>query len=481
MKRFIGNIKRYSILALTASLIAFPLLGQAQDNELQNGTSNNNFTIDQNILTNEKDINTTEQSISTSEQTISAQQQAIKQKEQEIIKYIKNLATYSGINVANVYDVNRAYPSSFPISPDITIMAGTWTALITNLTPQASSIPSALISELVFNQVYLTTSRLTAIDQTVANVSPTEQAIVNYLSTPADCSATGSVAVVNQNGSQQCLPSAAIEANVATIPMTPLYNSTILPQAAQALNLSGTLPQPGQTQGYNISNNALNLNALLRPLSFDTDANAQPSPGLQNAINFIRFTTNQATPLTMPSYKVYSNYISTLQQPAPAVSSRTYQSYQATVTAFNHFEARLREYVAFASIAASNLNEVLARRLKAPNAATSQAQADYIMATRRIFVPDSASPSENNPTSSQQTKWYQQMEKAPPLTVQRETLYVLAELNYQLYEMRALQERELITMSAMQMQSLIPFAQSGVTLAPPGGGTGTVMPTYNGK
>jgi hypothetical protein len=47
--------------------------------------------------------------------------------------------------------------------------------------------------------------------------------------------------------------------------------------------------------------------------------------------------------------------------------------------------------------------------------------------------------------------WYASMNTAPPAAVQREILYVLAETQRQLFELRMVNERMLATMSTMQM------------------------------
>lgn len=388
----------------------------------------------------------------------------------EVARYIKNIASYFGIPAEKAYSGGGSGDSQFPKTPDIAVMSGTWAALITNFTPTSSSIPSSLITTLVFNTAYLAATKATAVDQSVSNATPTQQAIVNFLSTPEDCSAAGGTTTVSQDGSMQCIPVPAIASQVAKLPITPLYKPSLLPSGAAPA--SGTQQQPGQTQGYNTANDALNLNALLRPLSFNTQSTqSQQSAGLTNAINYIRFVTNQMTPVTMPTYKTYASYTAALQSPKSPGDSG-YSDYISALNAFNKFQANLRAYVAFASIATSNFNQLLARRLKAPGAATSQAQADYVMATRRLFVPGSNNPSDASSASSgQQTQWYQQMEKAPPITVQREMLYLLSEMNYQMYQMRMIQERELATLSAMQMQNLVPSGSSTVTLQPLDGST----------
>ena len=48
--------------------------------------------------------------------------------------------------------------------------------------------------------------------------------------------------------------------------------------------------------------------------------------------------------------------------------------------------------------------------------------------------------------------WYSEMETAKPLSVNREMLYVLAEMRLEMYRQRLIEERLLATVSIMQMQ-----------------------------
>lgn len=89
------------------------------------------------------------------------------------------------------------------------------------------------------------------------------------------------------------------------------------------------------------------------------------------------------------------------------------------------------------SVGLSNLNQMFARRIRNARTGKSPLEHEHEMVTRRL-----------------KEKWHDDMEKATPLTLQREMLYLLAEINYQLYQQRRDNERLLATVSAMQLEQL---------------------------
>lgn len=61
--------------------------------------------------------------------------------------------------------------------------------------------------------------------------------------------------------------------------------------------------------------------------------------------------------------------------------------------------------------------------------------------------------------------WYKKMETANPITVQRETLYLLAEMRYEMHRMRQDNERLLAAVSAQQLQSLVNYRETTLSTA----------------
>lgn len=119
---------------------------------------------------------------------------------------------------------------------------------------------------------------------------------------------------------------------------------------------------------------------------------------------------------------------------------------------FQRYQAALRAYIATQSVGMSNLYQLYAERIPQaglgtaagltdnsgrPIANASALQVEQYLATRR----------------SQNKNWYQQMAAASPTTVSRETLFVLAEIREQLFQLQLQNERLLATMSTMQLQN----------------------------
>lgn len=207
-------------------------------------------------------------------------------------------------------------------------------------------------------------------------------------------------------------------------------------------DLGISISAPAEQQNYpggttpssapNLNNDNLNFDVLIAPLAFVSDnKGTTPSPEVES-LNFIRFLSSQANPLQVADPK-------TLQGADP--NKRT--AYLVT----------LRNYVASQSVATSNLYQMLAKRHVIPNLGAqagmtdaqgnpvtdaSQLQVENYIATRRV----------NNPA------WYHAMEKASPTAVARETLYVLAEIESSLNDLKRTNERMLATLSAMELISL---------------------------
>lgn len=177
--------------------------------------------------------------------------------------------------------------------------------------------------------------------------------------------------------------------------------------------------------GPNPADKSLNAQSLIGPVAFQTEQGQ--STGIIQALSFIRFLSGQANPKGVPDLKK-------LEELDPLEANR--------------YLVNLRQFAASQSVGLNNLFQMLARRLTVPKLGeeagmdktdASQLEVANFVARRRV----------NN-----SNKWYEEMEKAPPITVQRETLYVLAEIQNQLNEMRLLNERVLLTLTAMQLQSI---------------------------
>jgi len=193
----------------------------------------------------------------------------------------------------------------------------------------------------------------------------------------------------------------------------------------------------------------LNVTNLLGPLQYSTSSSTTPPTGspppgstqtmltansqAQQAQNFVRFATGQTTPLSTPSSTDLQNLGISLSQGDPQAAQQ-----------WSQYVAKLSTYAAQVSVAYNNLNDMMAKRMTTSSGAknpSSQAQSEYEMATWRLL------------DSTKKTAWIKQMQTASPGTIQKEQLSLLAEINYQLYLNRQMQERILLTNSILLLQN----------------------------
>lgn len=202
---------------------------------------------------------------------------------------------------------------------------------------------------------------------------------------------------------------------------------------ASGLNLTGNQNrQKGEIESSAIKGDkTLSVDTLLSPLaypSFDTkNLNKNPS------YNFIRLASGLYDSPGANIAKQFNTLNDT--QKKEMQTSPDYQKYQAA----------LRAYIAAQSVGTGNLYHMMAERIPQqglgkeagmPNANASALQVQQYLATRR----------------SQNKDWYLQMAKASPVTIQRETLFTLAEIRQQLFDLQLQNQRLLATLSVMQLQ-----------------------------
>ncbi len=145
-----------------------------------------------------------------------------------------------------------------------------------------------------------------------------------------------------------------------------------------------------------------------------------------------------------------SDYSNLYMQAVPTDGSNVTSVQQAQAQGtLNTYFTNLRIYAAQSSVGLSNLYFILSQTLTADptgkdNNVSSQAMNEFNMATWRLFNP-------NNNTANKQ--WIEGINNASPGTVQKEIAVLLAEMNYQMYLDRQIQERILLTQSVMLMQN----------------------------
>ncbi|OJY49049.1 MAG: hypothetical protein BGO90_12105 [Legionella sp. 40-6] len=241
--------------------------------------------------------------------------------------------------------------------------------------------------------------------------------------------------------------------------------SILLPGSSIMANIIGNLPSTYQYFTYEYNQqflSQLNSNTLTGPMMYSSqganvNSTSSPSANPQNkglaaqnqaqqAANFIRYVSGSTSPLRLPNLKAYDTLYS--QAIANNNGNPTLEQVQAQATLNNYFTG-LRTYAAQFSVGISNLYFIMAKRLpqnqsgSSKQEPSSQALSEFNMATWRLFKAD----------MSIDNQWVSKLNNASPATVQKEIATLLAEINYQLYLDRQIQERILMTNSIMLLQN----------------------------
>lgn len=281
------------------------------------------------------------------------------------------------------------------------------------------------------------------IDQQNFQPDPINQGVLNILGTPS---------------SSYCMDN---DGKVWTQNCPLLYDNLV------SANAIGPIPSTYQYFTYNYNQqflSQLNSNSLLGPLLYSTQSTTsggtssgggnQKNQGLtaqnqaQQAANFIRYVSGGVLPAKLPKLKDYDTLYG---QAVPAQGSNVSQTQQKIAQGvLSSYLAGLRTYAAQTSVGLSNLYFIMSKRLPqdqsgSGQAQTSQAVSEFNMATWRLFKPDLST---NN-------QWINQINNASPATVQKEIATLLAEMNYQMYLDRQIQERILLTNSVMLIQNTV--------------------------
>jgi intracellular multiplication protein IcmX len=284
------------------------------------------------------------------------------------------------------------------------------------------------------------------LDQMPYQSDPVSQGVLNLISTP-DYSYCLVKNEQNSNKSfdENCQWLTAQQVTANAIPILP-------PQAPEKTR--GGKKIPFLPSDYSSNLGQLNSNSLIGPLMYSTDSsNHKSSEGLpaqnqlQEAANYIRYATGGVTP---PALAMYSEIFYDNKDPA-----------KSKVLLSSYF-AKLRVYAAQSSVGYSNLYYMLSKRMPqsagASQPKTSQALTEFQMATWRLFNSDGSNSS-----------WLSQINEAPASTVNKEMATLLAEINYQLYLSRQLQERQLLTNTILLLESgraSLPLSPSQMALMP---------------
>lgn len=392
---------------------------------------------------------------------------------QNLVQYLLNLGGYLGYNLTQSPTANNATVSQTLLNATATQVLETYmfntflgaipvNSALAQFLPTEGGIPNAAAINAFANNVFNsqnysnpqsqqqgTVAVSTAIDQPSFQQDPVSQAVLNILSTP-----DVSYCMTYDGSSWQGCSQVGGNSN------------TILPASGVTSNIIGTLPSTYQYYTYQYNQqliSQLNSNSLTAPLLYATQnasANSTSSPSTNNqntglnaqtqaqqAANFVRYVSGAVTPLQLPKLKAYDTLYTQAQIKSGATP--TIQQVQAQATLDNYFTT-LRTYAAQYSVGISNLYFIMSKRLPQNQSGTSQstpssqALSEFNMATWRLFNPD----------MSQNNQWLNQINNASPATVEKEIAALLAEMNYQMYLDRQIQERLLLTNSVMLLKSL---------------------------
>jgi intracellular multiplication protein IcmX len=197
---------------------------------------------------------------------------------------------------------------------------------------------------------------------------------------------------------------------------------------------------------YSISNSQQNQNTNSKP-GAPTSLTAQNQ--IQAAQNFLRYLSGTILPPTLPTKSVFDSLIQKI---------RSTDDQQQQINSFDSLTSYLlgvRVFAARQSVAIQNIYEMLSKRIPLDSrdktltgSSTSQAMDEFIMASYRLFTPN---PKPNSGVAPSASAWQTKISGASSATVQKEMVILLAEINYQLYQMRQQQERMLLTQSLIMM------------------------------
>ncbi len=402
----------------------------------------------------------------------------------QLIKtYIENGASFYGI------DVTKNNPPK-PKTPELQYMQNITANLLNSFLPpipgtsggqqQSKKLGTSLTH--VFGQSGFAPYSSAVDVQPFAKQDPTLQAIINTLFIPSNRKNC-----FMENGKPSCkLDSNWVRAQAALNPALKNYYSNYIANVKEGRKKPKIDP-------YNL--NMLNANALMGPLQYSLkafpnahkegiSAGASNIPTIRsgnqyiNALNFVRYSSGQFMPVDLPNkFDIASIVI----QSTPKKGDTTAQAQQrlAASAQLYTYLANLYSFTAMSSIGISNFNFIAARRVPQENSPQkkSVAEMECEMASWRLVGGKdglSRSPCDNKPIKlgENNQNWHALMEKAQPIVVQREMAYLLAELNYQLYKQREVQERILATNSAFQEQALITIRSGYLTLGSSGSNVG---------
>jgi len=237
---------------------------------------------------------------------------------------------------------------------------------------------------------------------------------------------------------------------LSPVPIVPMFMQPTLPLSSQAVNVAlnaGTAyiqilqkmlvdtecKSPGGIGVFQSScptdTAPLDFNTLIGPSRYDQDK-------MKSALLFVAFAGGMAHPQETLDFE---------KEVKPKLK-------EGNANALAYMTA-LRAYAASQSVGLSNLFEMYAQRVPQKNLAKEAGWEDKFPGETK----DGISPLQLDEYSAKRRitneNWYISMETATPVTVQREMLYVLAEMRQEMFKTRMAIERLTATMSVLQTEN----------------------------
>lgn len=295
--------------------------------------------------------------------------------------------------------------------------------------------------------------------QTVPNVG--NELVTNNTHTQAAQTIAPAVQTLNNNDIQNGIAPNVANPNAQLIQMASIQASdTILPST-----LVGGIPVPFYSQAMQSSMQAaltqgnanMDFATFFNPCAPSTAGNnsapncsfSYSTSDLQNfALNYIRFVSGFATPISNLSLSSYPQSQLSTQQKLMIQNTASYQTYQV----------QRRQLVSIQSAALSSLYQIYQRRLPIQSIHPSDTALGVDKPSAAQIEDYLANWRTSNPT------WYTQMSTASPSAVSRELLFVLAEIQSELHRIHLDNER-LIALTAINELTSLQTSKEALNLA----------------
>jgi intracellular multiplication protein IcmX len=393
---------------------------------------------------------------------------------QNNISNVINIESSSIKQFISILSANVFQPSFIP--------TGGGTSAYSALNDLANSV---LKNNQMYNQQLDAPLTKTASSNSV-KMSPVSQMVLNLLSfTPDDACWASSSSGTTQDWNSNCnysfttsmLYAHALGLNISNddfaksnslLGSASAYNTLANPSL---FNIEQYFPQ-GQTNPQSTLLNQVDSSIFLSPLVYNnqntgtTDGNKSQLSGLDTsnqlvaAESFLRNVTGTIMPPTVADKK-------SIDKVQVAISGAT--DIASQLSAFKNlgnYVLSSRIYAARESVALQNIYEIMSKRMPydnpasggqnsgipAPQAQSSQALNEFIMASYRLYNPGADKGQDQN--GQNQSQWQSMISTASSQNVEREMALLLAELNYQIYLMRQQQERVVLTNSLLLLNNL---------------------------